>query len=107
MFIRSPCGVNLHGYSTMSSDSNELTPMGIFEALGLSQEKIGALVGVRAATVSDWKLGKTIPHLTPSAWLILLYASGRTPEELVQAFEPDELDLIPLKLRVAGLSSET
>ncbi|MEM9151298.1 MAG: helix-turn-helix transcriptional regulator [Cyanobacteria bacterium P01_F01_bin.3] len=78
--------------------------MDVRKTAGLTQAKMSALLEVRQATLSDWENERTVPRLRPSQWFLLLSASGLTPEQLVEAFEPGEVDLLPMRLKVAGIS---
>lgn len=90
----------------MSEDTNNpLSPVEVRKKAGLTQAKLSALLEVRQATLSDWENERTVPRLRPSQWLLLMTASGFTPEQLVEAYEPDAVELLPLRLRVAGVEA--
>lgn len=89
----------------MADDTNKpLKPVDVRKRTGLTQSKMSVLLDVRPATVSDWENDRTVPHLTPSQWLLLMSASGCTPEQLVEAFEPDAMATIPVRLQALGLN---
>lgn len=88
----------------MAEEQNTpLSPVKIRELAQLTQTKMSALLDVRQGTVSDWDNQKSVPRLKPSQWLLLMSASGCTPEELVQAYEPGVMDLIPVRLQAMGI----
>ena len=91
----------------MADDTNTpLKPVDVRKKTGLTQTKMSVLLDVRPATVSDWENERTVPHLTPSQWLLLMSASGCTPAQLVEAFEPGALSTISVRLQAMGLDYE-
>ncbi len=92
----------------MAEEQNTpLTPVRIRELAKLTQTKMSALLDVRQGTVSDWDTRKSVPRLKPSQWLLLMSASGCTPEQLVAAYEPEEIATIPIRLQAVGLGSSS
>lgn len=99
--------VSVYGYSIMADDTKKpLTPVEVRKRTGLTQARAASLLNVRPATVSDWENKNTVPHLTPSQWVLLMRASRCTPEELAEAFEPGAMASIPAMLQAYGLQSE-
>lgn len=92
----------------MMSDTTKknLSPLEVRKRTGLNKTQAAALIDSRPATMSSWENKKTIPRLTPSQWLLWMSASGLTPEELVTAYQPEQVELIPLRLKVAGINAK-
>ena len=92
----------------MSGNTNQpQKPVDVRKRAGMTQSKLSSLLDVRQATLSDWENERTVPRLKPSQWLLLMSASNCTPEQLVKAYEPAEMELIPLKLKIAGIDYDS
>lgn len=64
--------------------------MKLRERVGLTQRQIAQILDIRQGTVSDWERRRSIPHLPPSKFKLLLGAYKCTLDELIEAFEGGE-----------------
>lgn len=83
--------------------SEPLNPVDVRKRTGLTQTQAAGLLDTRPATLSDWENKRTVPRLTPSKWLLLMRASKLTPEQLVAAYEPEQVEMIEVRLKAAGI----
>ncbi|WP_156804834.1 helix-turn-helix transcriptional regulator [Synechococcus sp. PCC 6312] len=57
------------------------------QKVGISQERLGELLGVTRQTVSEWENGKSMPTLNPVEMQRLCQILNCTLPELVEALE--------------------
>jgi len=57
-------------------------------ALGLTQEKLGRLVGLTKGAVCNWETGRTLPSAANYPKLARVF--GISPLELTRVIDPDE-----------------
>lgn len=75
------------------TSGERLTLVNLLARAEISQRDLARALGVREATISDWKTKGIIPNLPPSQFWLLKKALRATDEELIEAFEgPAVLD---------------
>lgn len=70
-----------------NGSKGQLTLVNLLTRARITQKSLADSVGIREATVSDWKNRGIIPSLTPSQLWLMKRALNATDEELIEAFE--------------------
>lgn len=80
--------------------SNErLTLVNLLTRARINQKELADSIGVREATISDWKTKGIIPNLAPSQFWLLKKTLKATDEEIIEAFEgPAALERVRLTI---------
>lgn len=65
----------------------QLTPMRLRQRVGLTQQQVAFVLGVRQGTISDWERGVSTPNLPPSKIKLMLEVYKCSLDDLIEAFE--------------------
>ncbi len=75
----------------MDSSKERLNPMTLRKRVKKTQRQIADALGMRRETVAEWESGRSTPKLYPSQIKKLLGAYECTLDELIEAFEGEDV----------------